>query len=104
MGAQSWLEQPRVSRILVDQFRVPVLLENDINLAAVGEHWKGSGRGLANMVLVSVGTGVGSGIILNGELYRGSTGAGGEVSYFIVDVDTLRDQVGHIGALKTRRA
>src|SRR5581483_653644 len=94
----------QLREILQAEFQVPVLLENDVNLAAVGEHWKGRGRGLQNMVFVSVGTGVGSGIIVNGELYRGSTGAGGEVSYFIVDVDTLRDQVGHIGALETRAA
>jgi glucokinase len=98
-----WSNLP-MREILYEQFQVPVQLENDINLAAVGEHWKGRGRGLNNMVFVSVGTGVGSGIIVNGELYKGSTGAGGEVSYFIVDVDTLRDQVGHIGALETRAA
>ncbi|MFI9506894.1 ROK family protein [Nocardia sp. NPDC052566] len=56
-------------------------IENDINLAAVGELTSGAGAGVRNFVLVSIGTGVGMGIVINGELYVGSTGAAGEVSF-----------------------
>ncbi|WP_084216603.1 ROK family transcriptional regulator [Pseudonocardia spinosispora] len=60
---------------------VESVIENDINLAAVGESVLGAGRGLRNFVLVSVGTGVGMGIVINGELYVGGSGAAGEVSF-----------------------
>lgn len=57
----------------------PVTAENDINLAAVGEHWSGVARGVDNFAFLSIGTGLGAGMILNGELYRGRHGAAGEV-------------------------
>ncbi|MEU5862317.1 ROK family transcriptional regulator [Nonomuraea sp. NPDC047529] len=70
---------------LADRLRaalgVELVIENDINLAAVGEHAHGAGRGKANFALVSIGTGVGMGIVINGELYVGARGAAGEVSY-----------------------
>jgi predicted NBD/HSP70 family sugar kinase len=55
--------------------------ENDVNLAALGEQWRGLGKGIANFLYLHVGTGVGLGIVLGGELYRGSTGAAGEIGY-----------------------
>jgi predicted NBD/HSP70 family sugar kinase len=60
---------------------VDLVIENDINLAAVGEHTYGEGQGASNFALVSIGTGVGMGIVVNGELYVGARGAAGEVSY-----------------------
>ncbi|MFI9592213.1 ROK family protein [Nonomuraea sp. NPDC052265] len=60
---------------------VDLVIENDINLAAVGEHAHGAGRGKATFALVSIGTGVGMGIVINGELYVGARGAAGEISY-----------------------
>lgn len=58
-----------------------VVIENDINLAAVGEHVFGRARGLSNFVLLSIGTGVGMGIVIHNQLYRGATGAAGEASF-----------------------
>ncbi|NUO99336.1 MAG: ROK family transcriptional regulator [Nonomuraea sp.] len=70
---------------LADRLRsalgLDLVIENDINLAAVGEHAHGEGRGKANFALVSIGTGVGMGIVVNGELYVGARGAAGEISY-----------------------
>ncbi|SDH25101.1 Sugar kinase of the NBD/HSP70 family, may contain an N-terminal HTH domain [Sinosporangium album] len=70
---------------LVDRLKaaleVDTVIENDINLAAVGEHAYGVGQGKANFALVSIGTGVGMGIVVNGELYVGARGAAGEVSF-----------------------
>jgi predicted NBD/HSP70 family sugar kinase len=70
---------------LVEQLRtalqVESVIENDINLAAVGEQTFGAGRSVRNFVLVSVGTGVGMGIVINGALYVGGSGAAGEVSF-----------------------
>jgi predicted NBD/HSP70 family sugar kinase len=56
-------------------------VENDTNLAALGEQAHGRGRGVANFVLVSIGTGVGMGIVIDGQLYRGARGAAGEIGY-----------------------
>jgi predicted NBD/HSP70 family sugar kinase len=56
-------------------------VENDVNLAALGEQAHGLGKGVANFVFVSVGTGIGMGIVMNGQLYRGSRGAAGELGF-----------------------
>ena len=89
---------------LVDRLRdalgVPVRLENDVNLAAVGEHAYGLGKGKDHFVLISIGTGIGMGIIIDGRLYTGSRGAAGEVSYIpSLDADvTSREEVLSHGA------
>jgi predicted NBD/HSP70 family sugar kinase len=62
-----------------DRLGLPVAVENDINLAAVGERWQGVARGVEDFVFLSVGTGLGAGLILHGELHRGRHGAAGEV-------------------------
>jgi predicted NBD/HSP70 family sugar kinase len=59
----------------------PVTLENDINLAAVGEQWAGIARGVDDFVFISIGTGLGSGVLLRGEIHRGHNGAAGELDY-----------------------
>ena len=59
----------------------PVTLENDINLAAVGEQWAGIARGVDDFVFISIGTGLGSGVVLRGEIHRGHNGAAGELDY-----------------------
>jgi predicted NBD/HSP70 family sugar kinase len=58
-----------------------VSIENDVNVATIGEQLHGLGKGVPNFVFLHVGTGVGMGLVLNGELYRGATGAAGEVGY-----------------------
>jgi predicted NBD/HSP70 family sugar kinase len=60
---------------------VPVTLENDINLAALGELWQGVARGVANFAFLSVGAGLGAGLVLGGELHRGRNGAAGELDF-----------------------
>lgn len=68
-----------------------VAVENDVNLAALGERWKGLGKGVANFVYLHVGTGVGMGVIVDGRLYRGATGAAGEIGYLPLAVTDPRD-------------
>jgi predicted NBD/HSP70 family sugar kinase len=63
---------------------LPVSLENDINLAALGERWRGVARGVDDFVFISIGTGLGAGLVLRGELHRGHTGAAGELDYLRV--------------------
>ena len=65
----------------------PVVLDNDVNLAAAGERWLGSGRTHRHFVFVAVGTGIGMGIVLDGELVRGARGAAGEISYLPLGTD-----------------
>lgn len=60
---------------------LPVRAGNDANVAALGEMWKGGGQGYRNLVLVTLGTGVGGGIIINGEILSGASGAGGEIGH-----------------------
>ena len=62
----------------------PVEVENDINLAALGEHWAGVARGVADFVFLSIGTGMGAGLVLEGELHRGHHGAAGEVDFALL--------------------
>lgn len=65
--------------------KVPVKAANDANAAAFGEMWKGGGRGCQNMVAVTLGTGVGGGIIVGGNILTGATGAGGEIGHIHIE-------------------
>jgi len=76
---KGWKDVP-VRRALADRFESPVTIDNDVNLAAVGERWHGAGRGHDNVVFVSVGTGIGSGIIIAGQVHRGAHFAAGEIN------------------------
>jgi len=69
---------------LQDAVGLPVTLENDINLAALGEQWQGVAHGVDDFVFLSVGTGMGAGVVLGGELHRGRHGAAGEVDFALV--------------------
>ncbi|HCA69364.1 MAG TPA: glucokinase [Lachnospiraceae bacterium] len=62
---------------------------NDANVAALGELWQGGGKGYRNMVFVTLGTGVGGGIILNGSILAGSNGAGGEIGHILVNEEEM---------------
>jgi glucokinase len=94
---------------LVERFGIPVAIENDANAAAVAEHRLGAGRGSRHMVLLTLGTGVGGGLILDGRLYRGSSGAAGELGHITLDVDGPPCQgfcpgIGHLEALASGTA
>lgn len=67
--------------------RVPVFVENDVNVGLAGEHALGAGRGARNLVGIFVGTGIGGALILNGELYEGSRGGAGEIGHTVLMVD-----------------
>lgn len=70
---------------LTAELNRPAVLENDANAAAVGEMWRGAGRGHATIVCVTLGTGVGGGIVLDGKLWRGVDGAAAEIGHMGVD-------------------
>lgn len=70
---------------LEEMTKLPIFVGNDVNLNALGEMWKGAARGYKNVLMISLGTGTGSGIIINGCLYEGSKGMAGEIGYSITD-------------------
>jgi glucokinase len=70
---------------LQSELQRPAVIENDANAAAVGEMWQGAGRGASTIVCVTLGTGVGGGIILNRELFRGADGSAGEVGHMAIE-------------------
>lgn len=102
VGVPGWVDNNRILRFapnligatsldliseLGRHFETRVIVENDANCAAWGEYQLGSGRGVQSMVLVTIGTGVGAGLILDGRLLRGVTGFAGEVGHMIVDAE-----------------
>jgi glucokinase len=74
-----------ISNYLEEIFDYPVFIINDANAAALGELWKGAGRGNKNIINITLGTGIGAGIILNGEIYSGNLGMAGEIGHFRIE-------------------
>jgi predicted NBD/HSP70 family sugar kinase len=98
-----------------EQLGADVSFENDVNLAALGESWRGAGVGVANFVFLSVGTGVGLGIVIDGQLFRGAYGAAGEIAYVPIGNDdpydphnrrrgALEEAAGASGVIRSARA
>lgn len=76
-----------VNEVLGGLLQLPVRAGNDANVAALGEMWCGGGKGCSDMVLATLGTGVGGGIIVNGKMVTGATGAGGEIGHIHIKDD-----------------
>ncbi len=70
---------------LTEALNLPVRVGNDANVAALGEMWAGGGRGASNLIMVTLGTGVGGGVIVNGKIVTGAHGAGGEIGHAIME-------------------
>jgi glucokinase len=73
--------------IVVERTGLPAFVDNDANVAALAEHLFGAARGAENAVMLTIGTGIGGGLILGGEIYRGSTGAGAELGHVAIQLD-----------------
>jgi glucokinase len=71
------------------QTGLPIFVDNDANVAALAEHLYGAARGADNAVMLTLGTGIGGGLILGGEIYRGATGAGAELGHVVIAMDGL---------------
>ncbi len=78
-------------------FNVPIAVGNDANMAALGEQRFGAGKGHENVVMITLGTGIGGGIIIDGKLYEGNGGAGGEVGHQIIEIDGEECNCGRLG-------
>jgi predicted NBD/HSP70 family sugar kinase len=89
-----------VGRELESRLKVPVTVENDVNLAALGEQWQGVARGYEDFAYLAIGTGVGVGLVMGGELQRGWRGAAGEVGYLPIGTDRITPRVRRVGAFE----
>lgn len=80
---------------------IPVVVENDANAAALGEQWLGAGRGVRSMLFITLGTGVGGGIILDNRIWHGADGMAGEVGHITLVPDGRKCGCGNTGCLET---
>jgi glucokinase len=83
--------------IISREFGLPTYLQNDCTLAALGEHRFGAGVGVDNLVYVGLGTGIGGGIIADGQIYTGTSGAAGEIGHMIIDINGSLCKCGSYG-------
>ncbi len=86
--------------ILEKELKVPVAIENDANAAALGEWWKGAGSGISSLVCITLGTGVGGGIVMDGKVWHGASSIAGEIGHTTVISDGLKCTCGNIGCLE----
>lgn len=92
----AWKNVP-VRALFSKKIGLPTVVDNDANMHAVGEHRFGAGRGRRNMVLLTLGTGIGGGLILNGEIFHGDEGLAGEVGHIIIEPNGAKCGCGRRG-------
>jgi glucokinase len=95
-----WKDFP-LKTLLSERYSLPTTVDNDVNLAALGELWFGEGQNCKNMILVNIGTGIGAGIIIDGSLYRGVNEASGEVGSMVPGKEFLGKNYKDFGALES---
>jgi glucokinase len=98
--ALNWKDFPLKAR-LNKRYKLPITVDNDVNLAALGELWFGVGQNAQNMVLITIGAGIGAGIIVDGTLYRGSSEASGEIGHMIPGKEFLGKPYVDFGVLES---
>jgi glucokinase len=94
-----WRDFPLRDRIMA-AVDLPATLDNDANCATVGEWWCGAARGGRNVIGITIGTGIGGGLILNGDLYHGSSDVAGEIGHTTIDSTGRRCKCGNYGCLE----
>ncbi len=94
-----WHNYPFRDRLRLELGR-PIYIDNDANLGALGEKWRGAGQQHDNFAYIKVGTGIGCGLILNGQVYRGEVGSAGEIGHITIDEDGPRCTCGNYGCLE----
>lgn len=90
----------QIARPIREHFRLPVFVDNDVNTLTVAEQWFGHGKGLKHFIVVTVGRGIGMGIVANGQFYRGAIGGAGEVGHITLSPDGSRCECGKHGCLE----
>jgi glucokinase len=94
-----WRNVP-LARMLTDATGIPTFLQNDANMAAYGELHQGAGKGARDMLFVTVSTGIGGGIVIDGHLYSGAGGTAGEVGHMVIDPNGPQCHCGARGCLE----
>src|SRR5579863_4927614 len=94
-----WTDVP-VAAPLAEDLGLPVLVDNDVNTLTIAEQWFGDGHGVDHFVVVSVGEGIGAGIVVNGKLYRGADGGAGELGHLPIADSGVRCSCGSTGCLE----
>lgn len=94
-----WKDVPLKTE-LEERIGIPTFVDNDVNIGTLGEHTYGAGRGIQNLVGIFVGTGIGGGIILNGELFHGASKTAGEIGHIIVQEGGPKCGCGNRGCLE----
>jgi len=97
----NWSSLQPVRKLIETGTNIPFFIDNDANVAALGEQWKGAGEGGLDVVFVTLGTGVGGGVIADGRLIHGIKGAAGEIGHMTVDEDGYHCTCGNQGCLET---
>ena len=98
-----WRDVP-VKSMLEEKLGLPCFVENDVKVAALGESRYGTGKGAHNLVYLSIGTGIAAGVIIEGRIYRGSTGMAGEIGHAIIERNGPRCKCGTRGCLEALAA
>ncbi len=99
--ALNWHNFPLRER-LVEHFRLPVIVDNDVNLSALGEMWFGAGQNIDTLVMIAIGSGIGAGAVLDGTIYRGAHQAAGEIGYLPTAAGQLGGMQDGWGALERK--
>lgn len=95
-----WNDIP-LRRIFEEYYNLPIFIENDANAAALGEYVFGAGRGCKDLVYITVSTGIGGGVIVDGKLMTGTSGAAAELGHITIDRNGERCNCGNIGCLES---
>jgi glucokinase len=96
---KDWAGTP-LKDIIEKRFGLPTYVDNDGNVAALGEWWAGGGRGARCLLCLTIGTGIGSGIVYEGKVFRGAKGVGAELGHMSIKYDGIRCNCGGIGCIE----
>jgi glucokinase len=94
-----WVNMP-LRAIIHDRLGLPASLDNDANCAVLGEWWVGAARGARHAIGITIGTGIGGGLILDGRLYHGASDVAGEIGHTTIDTEGRRCKCGNYGCLE----
>ncbi len=94
-----WVNMPLRDRV-ADALRLPTVLDNDANCAIFGEWWRGAARGVDDVIGLTIGTGIGGGIVLGGEIYHGASDVAGEIGHMTIDANGRLCKCGNQGCLE----
>jgi glucokinase len=94
-----WVNMP-LRQLIHDRLGLPAALDNDANCAVLGEWWVGAARGARHAIGITIGTGIGGGLIINGQLYHGASDVAGEIGHTTIDTEGRRCKCGNYGCLE----